>query len=83
MEQNPATIIKDAVEGLSCNVRLMSGEIAVFKEALCEMIDKANGSSDKMLWVSVLYFVGSIILSGVVAFTALVQSGIIKIGGGV
>jgi hypothetical protein len=79
MEQNPATIIKDAVEGLSNNIKFTAGEIATFKEALCGIAVKMNESSDRMLKASKWYFLGSIIFTAVIAFSALVQARIIKL----
>lgn len=63
MEQQPATIVKNAIEPLSQNIRFMSGEIATFKEAICGVIEQMNRSSNKMLATSIIYFVASIVLS--------------------
>jgi len=73
MEQNPAIIIKDSIEMLSKDIKFLSGEIATFKEALCGIVKEINESSNKALHASIWYFVGSIILSGIIAFSALVQ----------
>ncbi len=64
---------------LSKSMFFLASEIGVFKQALCETVNKANDSSNNMLITSKLYFIGSLILSSVVAFSALVQAGIIKL----
>ena len=78
MEQNPASIIKAAVEDLSNKLQFTAGEIATFKEALCGIVEKMNAASNKQLCASVLYFLGSLILTAVIAFSALAQAGIIQ-----
>jgi len=78
MENYPASIIKDAVEGLSKNLRLTSGEIATFKEALCGIAEKMSTSSDRLLNASRWYFLGSCILTAVIAFSVLVQAGVVN-----
>ncbi|MBU2043854.1 MAG: hypothetical protein KJ619_01295 [Candidatus Omnitrophica bacterium] len=64
---------------LAKEIHFASGEIAVFKEAICGIAGKMNESSNKMLRASIFYFVGSLILTGLVAFAALTQANIIKI----
>ncbi|MFA4981345.1 MAG: hypothetical protein WC592_02610 [Candidatus Omnitrophota bacterium] len=82
-EQNPATIIKNAVEDLAGKIIFLSGEVATFKQALCDLVIKANDSSNKMLKASKMYFAGSIILSAVIAFSALVPKwGFVSTQGG-
>jgi|GEM_PF-2671731 len=78
MENNPATIIKEAVEGLSKDIRFAAGEIATFKEASCSIAEKINESSNKLLLASTLYFIAILLLTGVIAFAAMIQAGIIK-----
>lgn len=73
MEQMSATIIKEAVEKLSKQIEFLSGEVATFKEALCGIVEKINESSNKTLRASKWYFAGSIILTAIIAFSALVQ----------
>ncbi|OIO38091.1 MAG: hypothetical protein AUJ72_03185 [Candidatus Omnitrophica bacterium CG1_02_46_14] len=73
MEQQPATIIKNALEGLSTQTNLMSGEIATFKQALCTVGERMNESSNKMLTASKRYFVASVIMSSVIAIFMLFQ----------
>ena len=73
MEQNHAIIIKDSIEMLSKDIKFLSGEIATFKEALCGIVKEINESSNKALRASICYFIGSIILTGAIAFSALVQ----------
>lgn len=73
MEQGAATIVKDAVEGLSSSIRFTAGEIAVFKEALCTITQQMNKSSDEMLKASVRYFTATIILSAVIALAMIAQ----------
>ncbi len=79
MEQYPATIIKNAVERLSDKIEVAAGEIKAFRETLCSITKEMKESSNKMLHTSKWYFAGSIILSAIIAFSALVQAGIIKI----
>ena len=79
MEQFPATILKNTLEGLSANIKFLSDEFIVFNKALCDSVDKANKTSDKMLWASIVYFLGSILLSGAIAFAMFAQAGIIKL----
>lgn len=73
MEQMPATIIKDSIEGLPKDVKFLAGEIATFKESLCGITGKINESSDKTLRASVWYFKGSLILSAIIALNAFIQ----------
>lgn len=79
MEQFPTTILRNTLEGLSANIKFLSDEFIVFNKALCDSVDKANKTSDKMLWASIAYFVASFILSGAIAFSALAQAGMIKL----
>ncbi|MBI3999095.1 MAG: hypothetical protein HY351_00625 [Candidatus Omnitrophica bacterium] len=71
MALNEAVIVRDAIEDLSKNIRFTSGEIATFKEAICNIILKVNESSNGMLKASKWYFGGSLLLSAVIAFSAL------------
>jgi len=71
--------LRESIEGLSKNLIFASGEIATFKEALCGIVGKINRSSNKQLYASILYFLGSFILTAVIAFSALVQAGVIKL----
>jgi len=71
--------LRDAIEGLSNNVKFTAGEIATFKEAICGTVEKINKSSNNQLYASILYFLGSLILTTVIALSALVQAGIIKL----
>ncbi|MCP4978320.1 MAG: hypothetical protein GY931_19410 [Maribacter sp.] len=67
------------MEDLSKKIKFASDEIAIFKEALCGIVEKANKSSDKMLKISKYHFWGIIILTSVIAFAALVQAKIINL----
>ncbi|MFA4980899.1 MAG: hypothetical protein WC592_00300 [Candidatus Omnitrophota bacterium] len=70
--------IKESAKEITKKMDFISGEIATFKEALCTIIDKANNTTDKMFWASIIYFLGSLILSGTIAFAALVQAKILR-----
>ena len=63
---------------LGQNIKFTAGEIATFKEALCDIGGKMNDSSNKLLRASKFYFWGSLILTTVIAFAALTQAGIIN-----
>ncbi len=75
---------QNATKDLSAAIRFAAGEIATFKQAVCETLEQMNESSNrmyktsnKMFWVSLLYFIGSLILSLGIVFAALVQAKII------
>ncbi|MHA1856677.1 MAG: hypothetical protein ACTSYY_11580 [Promethearchaeota archaeon] len=74
MEQNPASIIKNAVENLSKNIKFTADKIAIFKEAICGIAKEMNDSSNKMLTASKWYFRGSLILTALVVFATLSQA---------
>lgn len=66
------------INELGKNIHFTVGEIATFKEALCNVGEKMNDSSNKLLRASKFYFWGSLALTTVIAFATLVQAKIIN-----
>jgi hypothetical protein len=67
-------VFSDRVRELNTELKLAGGEIAVFKQALCETIDKVNDASNKTFWASVIFSAVMVLLTAVIAFSAYIQA---------
>jgi hypothetical protein len=71
---------------ISKSLLYLSSEIAVLKEAMAETINqldkriqKVIASNNRLTWAQWAYAIAMFIVSAVIAFSALVQAGIIKL----
>lgn len=70
---NKFTETNNNINELGKNIKFTAGEIALFKQAVCAMIDKTNKSSNKMLLASILYFIGSLLLTCLLVYVGFTQ----------
>ncbi|NQU74420.1 MAG: hypothetical protein HQ547_06930 [Candidatus Omnitrophica bacterium] len=63
---------------LSKSLRFLSGEIAVAKQAISESIEKVIASNNRTSAINIALTIVMIFLTLAIAFSGLVQAGIIK-----